>query len=318
MPLVHPPAFTIRPMTDADLTRVAELESLNRAEPLSAEMVRKIRMDFPAEGTRVELMLEDAAGRVRGYGRATRYPHEPPERLNVHVAVDPPARRRGFGAALFARLEEIGATDLRVQVRDDDPESRRFAEACGFAVKEHLFESVLDLERFDAAPFEDDVRRVEAAGVRLFAYGETAMDEAARRRLWSVNIETSLDQPGADSAMPSFEEWTKRVAGASWFDPAGQIVAAVGDEWVGLGAVGPLDPGRFYNLMTGVRAPYRGRGIAKALKILGIRYAQARGGRTLRTNNHSANGPMLAINRRLGYAPEPGWLSMRREAVPRL
>jgi hypothetical protein len=27
----------------------------------------------------------------------------------------------------------------------------------------------------------------------------------------------------------------------------------------------------------------------------------------IRTNNDSRNAPMLAINRKMGYQPEPGW-----------
>ncbi len=66
-------------------------------------------------------------------------------------------------------------------------------------------------------------------------------------------------------------------------------------------------------MITGVERAYRGRHIALALKLLGIRYAKARGALTIRTNNDSQNVPMLAVNRKLGYRPEPGIYRLIRQ-----
>lgn len=57
--------------------------------------------------------------------------------------------------------------------------------------------------------------------------------------------------------------------------------------------------------MTGVEKAYRGRKLALALKLLAIRIAQAHDAATIRTGNDAENGPMLAINRKLGYQPWP-------------
>jgi hypothetical protein len=42
------------------------------------------------------------------------------------------------------------------------------------------------------------------------------------------------------------------------------------------------------------------------MKLRSIRYAKAAGAVYIRTNNDSENGPMLAINRKLGYQSQPG------------
>ena len=68
-----------------------------------------------------------------------------------------------------------------------------------------------------------------------------------------------------------------------------------------------------FNAFNGVRREYRGRGIALALKLLAIDFCRRSGAARIRTNNDSENAPMLAINRRLGYVPEPGWYVLRRE-----
>jgi GNAT superfamily N-acetyltransferase len=67
--------------------------------------------------------------------------------------------------------------------------------------------------------------------------------------------------------------------------------------------------------MTGVLREYRGRDIALALKLRAIQVARAREMRTMWTNNDSENAPMLAINRKLGYQPEPGVIRLIRQEM---
>jgi GNAT superfamily N-acetyltransferase len=62
-----------------------------------------------------------------------------------------------------------------------------------------------------------------------------------------------------------------------------------------------------YNAFTGVLREYRGRGLAQALKLQTILLAKEEGMRYVRTHNDSNNTPMLAVNRKLGYKPEPGY-----------
>ncbi|WP_338044239.1 GNAT family N-acetyltransferase [Paenibacillus oryzisoli] len=64
-----------------------------------------------------------------------------------------------------------------------------------------------------------------------------------------------------------------------------------------------------HTIFTGVSRDFRGKGIARALKLLSIRFSRDIGVLKLRTNNRSTNAPMLAINQALGYISEPGkWI----------
>ncbi len=303
----------IRPASEVDFVRIGELMSLNRTEPITAVELLEYCGRFPSEGTLRYLVLDLPDTGVVAFGRAWRRPNEPAGRLNLTVATAPDFRNRGYAQRLIEALVEPEVTGLRVEVRDGDEVSLAFAKKRGFHNTAHTFESSIDLKLVDESGFDDHIRQAEAQGVRFFSFAETAMDEAALRRIYFVNEDSGLDEPGAEPTPMSFEHWRDGVSKAHWFAPRGQILAAVGDEWVGLGAVGELTPGRFYNLFTGVLTAYRGRGIAKALKALGIRYAKNQGGLTLRTNNHSANAPMLAINQRFGYVPLPGWLTFEKE-----
>ncbi len=42
-----------------------------------------------------------------------------------------------------------------------------------------------------------------------------------------------------------------------------------------------------------------------------IRCAKRQGAASIRTNNDSQNAPMLAINRKFGYRPEPGFYRLK-------
>lgn len=57
------------------------------------------------------------------------------------------------------------------------------------------------------------------------------------------------------------------------------------------------------NAFTGTLRAYRGRGLARLVKLASIRWAAAHGIERILTGNDATNAPMLAVNRRLGYRP---------------
>jgi GNAT superfamily N-acetyltransferase len=64
------------------------------------------------------------------------------------------------------------------------------------------------------------------------------------------------------------------------------------------------------NAYTAVDPAYRGRGIARALKLRTVLWARATGLEYLYTGNDIENRRMLAINSRLGYTPLPASVEM--------
>jgi GNAT superfamily N-acetyltransferase len=212
-------------------------------------------------------------------------------------------------------VREQGGSRMQSETRDDDHVSLEFAKRRGFEIERHTFESCLDLATFDEAPFAAELDSMRHAGIKVASLTEVGNTLENRRRLWEVNYKTALDTPGSQGWM-SFEEFDQRICGATWFQPAGQLVAIDGDRFIGLCAVRlPSDGNEAYNLMTGVLREYRGRGIAIALKLHGIRYAREHGAERISTHNDSKNAPMLAINRRLGYIARPGKYILRNDAI---
>ena len=294
-----------------DLERVAELTNAvhpdsTTAEQLGRAWARKVEGHFLRN-----LVAKTGQGEVTGFAFVQHGSWLPEGRYWIWLTTDARWRGQGIGTMLYqhavATALDHHATTLASRVCDDDPVSLAFAERRGFSIERHLFESVIDLACFDEVQFAGVIEAVEAGGIRFATLAELGNTRDALRKLWELNYRVVLDDPASTGTFTAFEDFSTMVATATWFDPAGQILAIDGDAFVGLGAVGYTPEFRSAsNLITGVDRAYRGRHVALALKLLGVRYAKARGALTIRTNNDSQNAPMLAINRKLGYRPEPG------------
>jgi ribosomal protein S18 acetylase RimI-like enzyme len=296
---------------ESDIQGIAAIVNTFEREPLALDTVQGWFEHMPPGRIARRMVATDDHDSVIGYSVILHESWWPDHHFYLWLAVDPQWRQRGLGLALYqdaqALLEAQGAALLRSEVQDDDAVSLRFAERHGFAVERHLFASRLDLTAFDEAPYGSLLATQDAAGIRFFTMADVGDSPAARHKLYELNANTGLDIPGADGSYMPFDEFERWVCGARWYNPAGQLLAADGDRWIGLCAVQLLPKAQgAHNLMTGVLEPYRGRKIALALKLLAIRYAREHGARYIRTDNDSLNAPMLAINQKLGYKPQPG------------
>jgi RimJ/RimL family protein N-acetyltransferase len=128
------------------------------------------------------------------------------------------------------------------------------------------------------------------------------------------------DMPATEpyEAIP-FDEWVQHVLEHPLFTAEGSFVAMVGEiaAAISLLLVEP-ETGRGVSMFTGTLREHRGRGLGRAAKLGSIRWAAEHGVTSLTTTNDERNAPMLAINRRLGYAPigrRVEWLRGRVETA---
>ena len=302
---------TFHPMDiRTDAAEMARLYSYTTAESITPETARDWWTQREGE-IRVTMLALDENRRAIGYWDVQRETWMKPGYFFIKVIVAPAARGHGLGAQMYHDVLEAarkyGATHLESDIREGDVVSLKFAQARGFKIIHHSFESTLDLTEFDEHRFDDLMARVHAVGFRFFSLAEAGVTDENKHRLYEVNRAAALDNPGNDGIFPDFYAFSKNVFEASWFRADTQILASHADHWVGLSAIGiyPAD-NHAYNAFTGVLRDYRGRGLAQALKLQTILLAKKQGVRYVRTNNDSNNAPMLAINRKLGYKPEPG------------
>ncbi len=311
--------ITLRPFNlETDALWYAELINTFFPAPVTVEQVYEWARNFPSEGIRRQAVALNEQGLRIGASEITRRPNMAPHTFFIEVIVAPEFQRRGIGAQLYDEAIQFarsrGATRLFCEAREDQPGALKFARARGFEIDRHIFESTLDLGSFDQAQFAGVLETVQAQGIRLFTLADAGNTETNQRQLWEVNKRDALDIPGYEGEFPRFEDFSRYVFQASWFRAEGQIFAADGDRWIGLGAVGYYAASNSaYNMHTGVFKEYRGRKIAQALKLLTIRCACEWGAAYIRTNNDSQNVPILAINRKLGYKPQPGFFKCAKK-----
>lgn len=229
--------------------------------------------------------------------------------LYAMCRVLPEHRRRGVGTALLAALSvharAYGCGSLIGRLLEDDAEAWAFAEHRGFTVLSRECRVALDLSCLDDEPMGPPV------GVELVSVAERP---DLVRAAYEVHATALRDVPvGAEAPIARpFDEWRASTIDAPDALPALSLVALVGDEvvgWSGLEAT--AYPEVAENGLTGVLPPWRGRGIATALKHEQALRAKRAGLRRIETTNDEANTPMRAVNARLGFEPEPAWLLVR-------
>lgn len=236
--------------------------------------------------------------------------------LNLWVAAA--HQRRGVGRTLLRALEEnvtaLGGRDLKVGVRQDVPAAVALAEASGYARTWTRYELVLEVTpESDLSRFEPLLARLDADGLRLHNVAELSSDPARDRQLWELDWALISDVPlGMPISKTPLEVWVQQDLEESTFAPELSFVAL--DPAVQHPATGPYlgfstlsrQPGGFYTIgMTGVLPAHRGRGVAKALKVMAMRALLARGGGTIRTFNDPPNVAMITMNEALGFVRAP-------------
>src|SRR5205085_5814886 len=120
----------------------------------------------------------------------------------------------------------------------------------------------------DEACFAGIIEAAGASGIRFFNLADLGNTLEAQQQLYEINRRYAADNPANEGwSFPSFEAFSKNVFQASWFRADGQIIAADGDKWVGMAAVGYYERSNsMHNAFTGVDRAYRGRKLALALK----------------------------------------------------
>jgi GNAT superfamily N-acetyltransferase len=311
--------YQIRPLAlPDDYPRLAALFSCDNPEPVSVADLQESDSKIPAPGPvsydeqgrlvshcRDRYVAVDEAGRVAGYGDAWRAPWNPPGEMICYAVVDPTLRGQGIGRLLLDRVEqtacEKGAAYIKAQLKDSDASALACVSKRGYAVDRHLFQSRLDLTTFDEAHL-----RRPLEGIRFFTLADEP-GEATERRLYEMEALTQPDNPSFGGGLWPFEQWRLWVLETPRAVPDCFILAA--DEAgrvVGTTFMHRLENGAMHTLFTGVVREWRGRGLALALKLQAVQAARRHGAPYMRTDNDSQNGPMLAVNQKMGYVPLPG------------
>ena len=196
---------------------------------------------------------------------------------------------------------------LRSETRETRPRSVRFLPDRGFVATHRRWESrlLLNRARFVAVPSLDGIRIATLAAERA------QRGDAVVRELYELEALAGHDEPAADpDGVMQFEQFVSNQIDSPNALPEANFLALDGERLVGVSRLSrdAGRPGTLHVGFTGVHPTYRGRGIAKALKLRTLEYARREGFREIRTQNETTNAAMLHINAALGFETEPAWI----------
>lgn len=158
---------------ERDYPRLAELINTVRPSYVTAELLHAWDENAPRGRIRWRVVAVTAGGRVAGFGDTGRDPHLPAGQYWLNVIVDPAVRGQGIGAMLYEDVAafawELGATSLLSDVVESSTAGRRFLEARGFAVEQHVGGGVWSLTCADEDRVEAALEAAETASARLRA-----------------------------------------------------------------------------------------------------------------------------------------------------
>lgn len=277
-------------------------------------VLTRLRWENPRKGFAYGRFIAEEGGKPIGFVAWLHgpWPEVPDKHCEVEAWLDRNAVDRDAYGSLCESLwrwisERAVAEDSALLVAysaEDETESLAALAALGFERKRAEVGWGLDLKRRGAGlvlEARTARKRMEAEGVRmetLAAWGDP--DKA--RKLHELNERTIQDVPHTLPILyETYEDFVKRL---NWPDrPHDRYwIARDGDRPVALSYLKfPPVRGTVWTGYTATEAEYRGRGIARAVKLQGLAQAVALGVGVVCTDNDSENAPMLHINETLGY-----------------
>jgi len=302
----------------------------NRCYPDYTWTVKEMRhQDDTFDLTRffkTRLVAEDDGVLVGGLEMAHRPSRFHPDRYWLDLWVLPERRRRGHGTALYDTgirlLRDRNALAVTSGVKESMTDGVDFIRKRGWREVKRDWESRLRVDGFDFAKFASADERIAKEGIRITTLAdELARDRNASRAAYELTDVLRRDVPAIDPATEeTFEEWNERhgLESPSFLPDAFFIAIDRDGRWLGMSNLERQisDPTFVWQGLTGVRREARGRGIAMALKLRTVSYAQKMGVDHIKTWNDQTNRPMLAINEAMGFEKEPAWIAFELKLRP--
>jgi len=243
-----------------------------------------------------------------------------PRKFWINIFVDPQVQGRGIGSAIYERLNgelrKLNAIVAWAGSTERLPRLTEFYQRRGFEEKMKAWESRLDVLAIDLEKFRDYTEKVLRQGITITNLAEERKNGPdSLKSLHELVQLISADMPSPAAFTPiSYEQWEAFELRNPSLLPEAYMIARDGPKFVGLSTVWRLDkePTGLVQGNTGVRREYRGRGIAVTLKLKVIDFARRNGYVKLKTWNASNNVPMLAVNTKLGFKREVGWITLEK------
>lgn len=308
---------TYRAFEDRDYPAFVVLHNNAHPDVRVTEDERR-RQDRPlGERCQLRRVVAERDGQVVGVGGLQLHAvMHAPGVFYLQTIVAPELQRQGVGSRLHERLVDwaraLGGRRLRYWAREDGPSCLAFLATHGFAEEHRIWTMTLDAAAATASN-DGGADALRARGITLQPLSALRADVGCVARLHALECECLGDLRLLDPvAPPTLDAFAAELADPALLADA-SFVAVHDGEYVGETRCTWQEARRsLHVVITGVSAPYRGLGIARALKQRVVDYARAHSIARLETTNDGLNPVILVINERLGFIRSPAWILLGR------
>ncbi len=268
-------------LADDDIEAVAALiQAATKADavaPLSEQGLFRLRGD-----ERARHVVARTDGTVVGYAQLD------DGNGAAELVVHPDHRRRGFGRELVTRLiSEAGSSELNIWAHGDGQPAAALAAATGFDRVRSLWQM--------SRPLSDDLPEQQLPdGIVVDTFVASSDEED-----WvTLNARSFAEHP--EQGAWTIADLRDREA-EPWFDPAGFFIARRGGSIVGFHWTKVHDETTGEVYIVGIDPAERGRGLGKALTLLGIRHLKGLGLTRVILYVDESNQTAVRLYRGLGF-----------------
>jgi len=316
--------LTYRPATLDDAELASDIMQAAYPAMTHDPVMTRVRWTWVRQGYSFGRYIVEREGGPIAFAAWTHGPWEalPERHCEVEVWLDRRFLDRDLLTELWTWTEDRAVAEgsrlLLAYAAEDELELLAVLAALGYerARLEKVWE--LDLRthgRRIVAEATDARKRIEEAGIWIMTLASWN-DPARVEKLYSLDERTRQDIPHTLPILPeSLSEFELRL-GAPDRPPARFWIALDGDRPVAMSYLKyPPVRGSVWTGYTATDAGYRGRGIARAVKLQTLAQAVELGVPAVLTDNDSENTPMLHINERLGYRRRPGFVEHHKRVT---
>jgi len=309
----------IRPTTLDDAGLAADLATAAYPPEPQDPVVTRYRWEHLQDGWSVGRFIAEVASEPVAYlwWRHGPWMKLPERHCDIGADVDQARQSGELLDYLWGWIAEQAAADgariIHANAAVDEPNVLKALERLGYERDrtEKVWE--LDLEKHGERLLEEARTardRMKKEGIDLVSL-EDWPGQDTYRSIHELNEKAEQDVPANQPTLPqSLASFMDRISAPNL--PHDRLwIARHGDRAVGMSFLRfPPVRGNVWTGFTCSHPDYRGRGIARAVKLQSLAQAIELGIPSVRTDNDSENAPMLHINETLGYDSLPGYINL--------
>jgi RNA polymerase sigma factor (sigma-70 family) len=301
----------LRPYHDPDWSTVSAIASAragNDAPGYAFWAKRRQNFDEAKYFRREYVVENERTKQIIAYGAVEQTVYLPKYRLLL--LSDPQWLNHGAGDLLLDQLmtDLVEAKAITVSCRQyaSETELVELLKRRGFEEASRVLDLRLNVAELDVSPLLPVLRRIEEQGITITTFAEERdRDPRCVEKLYELTTLLSQDDPvRGPLAPPAYNArealmWMKMP----YVLPDAYFIARRGDEYVGVSDVSLFEavPGGLTQGFTGVKRDYRRRGLATALRVREILYAQSHGYSMIQSSNKPEQIAIRALNEKLGF-----------------